>query len=94
MAGEVEFSAEAGVDLRAWRLRWYDHWLKGESNGVADDPPVMIYVMGTGDDRKSDLRPASSTAASGEAEQEWPLRRARPRAYFLNGRRHPHDDGS
>lgn len=83
VAGEVEFSAEAGVDLRAWRLRWYDHWLKGESNGVADDPPVMIYVMGTGDDRKS----TSGRLKHGgfwRAEQEWPLGRARPLGYFLN----------
>ncbi len=44
---------DAAVDLLAWRLRWYDHWLKGASNGVDDDPPVLLYIMGTGDDRKS-----------------------------------------
>src|SRR5262249_46554854 len=37
VSGEVEFSADAAVDLLAWRLRWYDRWLKGETNGVDDE---------------------------------------------------------
>src|SRR4051812_42876669 len=53
VAGEVEFGEDAAVNLSAWRLRWYDHWLKGASNGVDDDPPVLLYVMGTGDDGKT-----------------------------------------
>ncbi|AGA29893.1 CocE/NonD family hydrolase [Singulisphaera acidiphila] len=84
VAGEVEFSADAGVDLSAWRLRWYDRWLKGESNGVDDDPPVLIYVMGTGDDRKS----ATGRLQHGgfwRAEREWPLARARATSYYLRG---------
>jgi putative CocE/NonD family hydrolase len=84
VAGEVEFTADAGIDLPAWRLRWYDHWLKGESNGVADDPPVLIYVMGTGDDRKSS---AGRLKHGGfwRAEREWPLARARATTYYLRG---------
>lgn len=82
VAGEVEFTADAGVDLPAWRLRWYDHWLKGESNGVADEPPVLIYVMGTGDDRKSK---AGRLMHGGfwRAEREWPLARARATSFYL-----------
>ena len=26
-------------------VRWYDHWLKGEENGVMEEPPVQIYVQ-------------------------------------------------
>ncbi len=26
-------------------LRWWDHWLKGEDTGVADDPDYRAYVM-------------------------------------------------
>ena len=52
-AGEVEFTREAGIDLRAFHVRWYDRWLRGEKNGVDDDPPVLLYIMGTGDDRRS-----------------------------------------
>jgi putative CocE/NonD family hydrolase len=34
------------VDARALVLRWYDHWLKGEDNGVLDEPPVRVFVQG------------------------------------------------
>ena len=27
-------------------IRWYDHWLKGIDNGVENDPPVKVWVMG------------------------------------------------
>lgn len=33
-------------DLGGIQLRWFDHWLKGEENGVLDEPPVRIFVMG------------------------------------------------
>jgi putative CocE/NonD family hydrolase len=82
-AGEVEFTREAGIDLLAFRLRWYDHWLRGEKNGVDDDPPVSIYVMGTGDDRRS----AAGRLRHGgfwRAERDWPLARAKSTPFFLN----------
>jgi putative CocE/NonD family hydrolase len=84
VAGEVEFTSDAAVDLLAWRLRWYDHWMKGERNGVGDDPPVLIYVMGTGDDRKS---PAGRLKHGGSwrGEREWPLKRARATPFYLDG---------
>jgi putative CocE/NonD family hydrolase len=83
IAGEVEFTPEAGIDLLAFRLRWYDRWLRGETNGVDDDPPVTIYVMGTGDDRRS---PAGRLRHGGEwrAEREWPLARTKPTPFFLS----------
>ncbi len=45
--GELDFGPEAAFDLHAWRLRWYDHWLKGVENGVMDGPPVRLFLMGT-----------------------------------------------
>ncbi|MFI5453919.1 MAG: CocE/NonD family hydrolase [Isosphaerales bacterium] len=83
VAGEVEFTREAGIDLLAFRLRWYDRWLRGDKNGVDDDPPVLLYIMGTGDDRRS---PAGRLRHGGSwrAEHEWPLLRARPTSLFLN----------
>ena len=84
VSGEVEFTPDAAIDLLAFRLRWYDRWLKGKSNGVDDDPPVLLYIMGTGDDRKS---PAGRLQHGGSwrAEREWPLSRARPTPYYLQG---------
>jgi putative CocE/NonD family hydrolase len=82
VAGEVEFGEDAGVDLRAWRLRWYDHWLKGASNGVDADPPVLLYIMGTGDDRKSS-RGRLQHGGYWRAEDAWPPARARATPYYL-----------
>jgi putative CocE/NonD family hydrolase len=87
VAGEVEFTADAAIDLLALRLRWYDRWLRGDSNGVDDDPPVLIYVMGSGDDSRS---PEGRVRHGGSwrAEREWPLKRAVPTTFHL------HADGS
>ena len=26
--------------------RWWDYWLKGEKNGVVEEPPVTLYIQG------------------------------------------------
>ncbi|HEV2948029.1 MAG TPA: CocE/NonD family hydrolase [Gemmataceae bacterium] len=52
-AGEIEFPAEAVLAFNDWRLRWFDHWLKGVDNGVDKEAPVKVFVMGGGDGRKS-----------------------------------------
>lgn len=83
LAGEVEFTADAAIDLLAFRLRWYDRWLKGLKNGVDDDPPVLLYVMGLGDDHRT----KSGRLGHGgrwRSEREWPLARAVPSTYFLH----------
>jgi putative CocE/NonD family hydrolase len=51
-------------------LRWYDHWLKGEANGVDQEGPIRIFVMG-----KNEWR----------TEQEWPLARTRYESLYLGG---------
>ncbi len=83
IAGEVEFTKEAGIDLLAFRLRWYDRWLRGEKNGVDDDAPVLLYIMGTGDDSSSK---AGRLQHGGfwRAEREWPPARTKPTSLYLN----------
>lgn len=49
-------------------LRYYDYHLKGEDNGVADEKPVRIFVMGANEWRYEDA---------------WPLDRAQPTRYYL-----------
>ncbi len=84
VSGEVEFTRDAAIDLAAFRLRWYDRWMRGERNGTDDDLPVQIYVMGTGDDRKTrDGR--LNHGGFWRAEREWPLARAVSRSYYLHG---------
>jgi putative CocE/NonD family hydrolase len=60
-------SAEA-IDLQGIQLRWFDHWLKGEHNGIDTDPKTMIFVMGANTWRR---------------EEVWPPPDAQPVTYFL-----------
>ncbi len=67
--GQVSFGAAAAIpDPLAWRREWYDHWLKGVDNSVGKAEPfrtkVRIFVMGTGDGRRT-RRGCWTTAASG-----------------------------
>ncbi len=87
--GQVSFGPEAAIrDPRAWRLEWYDHWLKGIENSVGrTDPfatPVRIFVMGTGDERK-DERGYKNHGGSWRNENEWPLARTRYTNFYVHG---------
>jgi len=82
-AGEAQFTDDAALDFNAWRLRWFDHWLKGVDNGVERETPVRIYVMGGGDAHKT---PDGRLFVGGywRDEQEWPLARTTPTPYYLH----------
>lgn len=83
-AGMAQFTDDAALDFNAWRLRWYDHWLKGVDNGVDREPPVRIYVMGGGDARKT----ADGRVFVGghwRDEREWPLARTASTPYYVHG---------
>jgi putative CocE/NonD family hydrolase len=54
------------------RLRWFDYWVKGIDNGVMDEPPVLIYVMGDNKWRY---------------EKEWPLARAKYTNYYFHSQK-------
>jgi putative CocE/NonD family hydrolase len=45
--GDRDFGAGAVIDLPQAYLRWFDFWLKGTDNGVAREPLVSIFVIGT-----------------------------------------------
>jgi putative CocE/NonD family hydrolase len=85
--GQVTFGRDAAIaDPLAWRREWFDHWLRGVDNSVGNaDPftsPVRIFVMGTGDGRKT---PEGLLNHGGfwRNEQEWPLARTRYTDYFV-----------
>jgi uncharacterized protein len=63
-------SYAAKAELLARQLRWYDYWLKGVTNGIANEPPIRIYVMG---------------AERWRDENEWPLARAKFTKYYFSG---------
>ena len=42
----MDFGPTANRDLFDRQLRWYDHYLKGEDNGIDREPPIEIFYMG------------------------------------------------
>lgn len=83
-AGEAEFTDDAALDVNAWRLKWFDHWLKGKDTGVDREAPVRLYVMGGGEPHKT---PQGRLFVGGQwrDEQEWPPARAAATPYYLHG---------
>jgi uncharacterized protein len=55
-----DFGSTARIADRALQLRWFDHYLKGISNGVDTEPPLDLFIMGDNTWRQ---------------EREWPLAR-------------------
>lgn len=49
---------DAVAEVTAEQIRWFDHWLKGQDNGVPAEKPVKIFVMG---------------ADAWREEADWPL---------------------
>jgi uncharacterized protein len=84
-SGDVEFGPAAAWGFERYneeRLRFFDRYLKGDENGFEDDPPVLIFVMGGGDGRRTrDGR--LRHGGRWRAEHEWPLSRSRQATYHL-----------
>ncbi|SDU76902.1 CocE/NonD family hydrolase [Jiangella alkaliphila] len=82
-AGDVWFGDDAVLDPRAVHRRWFDRWLQGERNGVDDEAPVRLFVMGGGSGvRRPDGR--LSHGGRWRDETEWPLARATPATLHLH----------
>jgi putative CocE/NonD family hydrolase len=67
--GDLDFGKVSVVNLRELQTQWFDHWLKGEDNGVDRWAPLRIFVMGRNVWRE---------------EQAWPLERTRYTKYYLH----------
>jgi hypothetical protein len=85
--GQVSFGKDAAIaDPLAWRLAWFDRWLKGDERTFGKDDPfrsrVRIFVMGSGDCRKT----ASGQKNHGghwRDEEQWPPARSKPTPYYV-----------
>lgn len=91
--GDVDFGPDSVWGDEVYnhnRLRWFDRWLKGIPNGIEDDPPVRIFVMGGGDGRQTRAGRLNH-GGRWRAEQEWPLARTQYTNYYLyaKGELHP-----
>ena len=84
-SGEVDFGPAATLDGNLaddfWqlRLRWFDCWLKGIDNGVAEEPPVRYFLMGGGSGRKNNTGRLDHGGCWRTAS-DWPL----PETRFTN----------
>ena len=67
--GDIDFGSQAGMDIPAEHLRWYDQRLKGLDTGIDEEPPIRIFVMGANEWR---------------SEQEWPLERTEYTRFYLH----------
>jgi putative CocE/NonD family hydrolase len=83
-AGDVEFGPAAALDHNALRLRWFDRWLKGVDNGVENEAPVRIFVMGGGNGRR-DSAGRMRHGGRWREEREWPLARTEWTPFYFHG---------
>lgn len=92
-SGDVEFGDVAAFDgniasnWRNFRLAWFDRWVKGIPNGVDQQPPVRLFVMGGGSGRK-DSHGRLVHGGRWVSGSDWPVPGTQFVDYFL------HADGS
>ncbi len=67
--GDIDFGPDSIIDLRGEQKRWFDRWLKDEKNGVDDEDPVRIFVMGENKWR---------------SEKDWPLPGTEYTPFYFN----------
>lgn len=88
VAGDVDFGPAARWGDAVYneaRLRWFDRWLKDLPNGVENDPPARIFVMGGGSGRKT-REGHLDHGGRWRTESEWPLARTCYTPYYLHAR--------
>ncbi|HEX2055939.1 MAG TPA: CocE/NonD family hydrolase [Nitrospiraceae bacterium] len=69
IVGDRDFGPDAPKDEITLAVRWLDYLLKGIDNGVPDEPPIRIFVMGINRWR---------------GEHEWPLARTQFTKYYFH----------
>jgi len=69
--GDIDFGPESRIELHEIQVRWFDYWLKGIKNGIMEEPPIRIFVMGNNVWRD---------------EYEWPLARTQYTPYYFRSK--------
>jgi putative CocE/NonD family hydrolase len=84
---DVDFGPESVWGVRRYfeeQLRFFDRWLKDEPNGLEDEPPVGMFVMGGGSGRRLESGKLDH-GGRWRGEREWPPARALATTYHLHG---------
>lgn len=66
--GDFDFGPDALIDLNGFQLRWFNYWLKGEANGIMEEPKAKLFLMGEN---------------KWVEENEWPLERTQWTKFYL-----------
>ena len=67
----LDFGEQALIDLESYQVRFYDRWLKGIENGIENEPPIHVFVLG---------------ANEWWTERDWPLPDAEDVPFYLHSR--------
>ena len=67
--GDLDFGPHSYCSIIEEEKRWFDYWLRGRGDGMQQEPPLKIFVMGINQWR---------------FESEWPPDRIEPSAYYLH----------
>jgi putative CocE/NonD family hydrolase len=78
---DVDFGPEAALVFDELQLRWFDYWLKGLDTGIMDEPPVKIFVMGSGDGRRN-LEGRLNHGGHWRYGESWPLPQTQFTPYY------------
>jgi uncharacterized protein len=74
-------TADPGPSI-AWRelaIRWWDHWLKGQDNGIMDEPRLTVFVR--------DAHPPDASLAMTPGTwrfEDWPITRTHWRRWYAS----------
>ena len=68
VVGQIDFGGHSLIDVEATKRRWLDRYVKGVKNGIDNEKPVRIYVMGINEWRD---------------EEAWPLKRTKYTSFYL-----------
>jgi putative CocE/NonD family hydrolase len=73
--GDLVFPENAQFDVYAHMTKWFNHFLKGEDNGIEKEVPVRYYVMGAGGE-------AGAPGNVWREAKDWPPK-TQSKSYFL-----------
>jgi putative CocE/NonD family hydrolase len=89
-SGDVDFGPESTIDgnlavhWREFRLRWFDHWLRGMANGVEREPRVRLFLMGGGSERRN-AEGRMDHGGHWIRAEDWPHPKTAFVRYYLHG---------
>jgi len=67
--GDVDFGSSSLINLDRYERRWFNLWLKDDDDGLSNEPPLRLFIMGANEWRD---------------EHEWPLARTDWQTWYLH----------